>query len=121
MSIGAPLFPGIEVTHYFYKTEIYAGKAFRINPILKPGTITERMAIPWQTDFLAFDDHWWPTARPDHVIPEASLMGDDSLRKDWARGIEMRSEMVDKWNKLGFVKPLKKENVTFFVEMERNL
>ena len=29
--------------------------------------------------------------------------------------------MVDKWNKLGFVKPIKKDNMTFFVEEERNL
>ena len=51
LSIGAPLYPGIEVTHHFYKKDIYGGKAFRINPNLKPGSITEQMAVPWQSDF----------------------------------------------------------------------
>jgi hypothetical protein len=30
-------------------------------------------------------------------------------------------DMVEKWNKLGFIKPVKKDNVTFFLEKERNL
>lgn len=120
LSIGAPLYPGIEVTHYFYKKDFYSGKAFRINPSLKPGSITEQMAIPWQSDFYACADHWWPTARPDDVIPEDSLIAEDAPREKWARGVNP-SDMVDKWNKLGFIKPVKKDNMFFFLEKERNL
>ena len=85
LSIGAPLFPGIEVTHYFYKKEIYGGKAFRINPNLKPGSITEQMAIPWQSDFYACADYWWPTARPDDVIPEDGPIEEDAPRERMGR------------------------------------
>lgn len=120
LSIGAPLYPGIEVTHYFYKKDFYSGKAFRINPNLKPGSITEQMAIPWQADFYACAEHWWPTARPDDVIPEGSLIAENAPREKWARGVNP-SDIVDKWNKLGFIKPVKKDNVTFFLEKERNL
>ena len=120
LSIGAPLYPGIEVTHYFYKKDFYSGKAFRINPNLKPGSITEQMAIPWQSDFYACAEDWWPTARPDDVIPEGSLIAEDAPREKWAREVNS-SDIVDKWNKLGFIKPVKKDNVTFFLEKERNL
>ena len=30
LCIGAPLFPGIEVTHHFYRTDIYSGRAFKL-------------------------------------------------------------------------------------------
>ena len=81
------------------------------------------MAIPWQSDFYACADHWWPTARPDDVIPEDSLVVEDALREEWARGVNPSDmvDMVDKWNKLGFIKLVKKDNVTFFLEKERNL
>jgi hypothetical protein len=123
LSIGSPLFPGIEVTHYFYKKDIYSGKAFRINPNLKPGNITEQMAIPWQSDFYACAGYWWPTARPDDVIPEDGLIAEDAPREKWARGVNPSDmiDMVDKWSKLGFIKPIKKDNVTIFLEKERNL
>ena len=120
LSIGAPLFPGIEVTHYFYKKDFYSGKAFRINPDLKPGSITEQMAIPWQSDFYACAKHWWPAARPDHVIPEISPITEDASREAWARGVNS-SDIVDKWNKLGFIKPIEKDKVIYFVEKERNM
>jgi hypothetical protein len=121
LSIGAPLYPGIEVTHYFYKKDFYSGKAFRINPDLKPGNVTEQMAIPWQSDFYACADHWWPTARPDNVISEVSSITEDAPREPWSRGLSEGSDMVDKWDKLGFIKPLEINKVTYFVEKERNL
>jgi hypothetical protein len=35
--------------------------------------------------------------------------------------VDGKMDMVDKWNKLGFVKPIEKDNETFFLEGERNL
>lgn len=65
--------PGIEISYNSYDPSIYDKKPFRINPNLKPGDITQRMAIPWQADFLACRDVWWPTARPVDVIPEDNI------------------------------------------------
>jgi len=117
LSIGAPLYPGIEVTHYFYKKEFYNGKPFRINSSLKPGSITQHMAIPWQSDFFACADYWWPTARPDDVFESILKYPEKSV--EWARDVNS-DDIVDKWSKLGFVKPIEKDNTTFFLEKERN-
>lgn len=119
LCIGAPLFPGIEVTHHFYRTDIYSGRAFRINPNLKPGSVTEQMAIPWQSDFYFCRQFWWPTARPDNVIPEDGPI-EDAEPQEWARGVNS-NDIVEKWSKLGFVTPVVRDKVTYLVERERNL
>lgn len=65
------------------------------------------MAIPWQSDFYACAEYWWPTARPDDVITEDSLIAEDTEK--WDRGVgDNKADMVDKWSKLGFIKPIKK-------------
>ncbi len=115
LAVGAPLYPGIEATHYFYKKEYYGGRPFRINPAFKAGSITQQMAVPWQSDFYACADVWWPSARPDSVFAE-----DGSSRKEWSGEVN-KHDIVDKWSKLGFIKPIKKDNMAFFLEKERNL
>ncbi len=94
LSIGAPLIPGIEASHHFYKKEFYDGKAFRIISTLKLGSITQQMAIPWQSDFYACAKYWWPTARPDDVYAENT-----NASIEWARGVDGKTDMADKGNK----------------------
>ena len=43
------------------------------------------MALPWQADFLLCKDDWWPTARPDDVVPEESVLANAETHKPWAR------------------------------------
>jgi hypothetical protein len=126
LSIGAPFFPGIEITYIVWNPSTYNNKPFRINPDLKPGDITKHMALPWQPDFLACANEWWPAARPDNVIPEDSSSFDDSSnRKEWARRSDEGIfndyiDMVNGWSTLGFVKPKWINNDTSFIEMERS-
>ena len=56
------------------------------------------MALPWQADFLACGDNWWPVPRPNDVIPQAG-----GPHQDWARDVGSCEEMVDEWHTLGFV------------------
>ena len=38
--------------------------------------------------------------------------------KEWAEHVNS-TDIVEKWSKLGFVKPIERDNVTLFVEKER--
>jgi hypothetical protein len=69
LQAGTLLFPIVEL-HIFYKKDFNGSKALRIDPNLKPRSITEQKAILRQSDFDACADHRWPTARPDDLIPE---------------------------------------------------
>ena len=125
LSIGAPFMPGIEITYNVYDPTIYDKKPFRINPNLRPGDITQRMALPWQADFLACAGNWWPAARPDDVIPEDIIdpNNQNELNPErWERGLRGGFEsMVKNWSKLGFIKPQKANDTIFYVEKERSL
>ncbi len=123
LSIGGPFFPGIEITFIASDPDLYDGKAFRINPNLEPGDITQYMALPWQADFLECNETWWPIARPDDVIPEQN----EKVREKWARGSdgeyfnnEDHMKMVIEWDKLGFIKPKKVGDDILFIESERS-
>ena len=50
--IGGPFFPGIECTYLAAQPQTYE-QPFRIQQTFPPGYLTERMALPWQADFLA--------------------------------------------------------------------
>ena len=70
--VGGPFFPGIEITYYCRFADLYA-KPFRFDAgKLKPGMVTQRMAVPWQADFFECQVHWWPAQRPDDVLNENS-------------------------------------------------
>jgi hypothetical protein len=46
---------------------------FRLNhAVLQAGDMTKRMALPWQADFFECNTHWWPSQRPDEVLPLAA-------------------------------------------------
>jgi hypothetical protein len=73
------------------------------------------MAVPWQADFNDCsqdgDYAWWPSQRPDDVLPE----GGGGL-VPWTRDIVASgADMVKHWHRLGFV--VKRGDQ--FVETER--
>ena len=107
--IGAPFFPGIEVTYMIAQAATYEA-SFRIRQTLPPGFLTECMAVPWQADFFACGELWWPAQRPvDVVTPSGEI-------QPFSRGIQDYADMVRWWSELGFI--VKKD--VKFVEDERN-
>lgn len=51
--VGGGFFPGIEVGQIMLEETTYdRNRLFRINAQFSPGTLTARMAVPWQADFL---------------------------------------------------------------------
>jgi hypothetical protein len=102
--VGGAFFPGIEAggldsaSRPIVTASNYL-EAFRLNhAAIQPGGITYTMALPWQADFMACADNWWPVPRPNDVIPQ----GQSSSVK-WARPLSGFGDMVDKWHTLGFV------------------
>lgn len=107
--IGAPFFPGIEVTYVIAQAATYEAP-FRIKHTLPAGFLTERMALPWQADFLACGELWWPAQRPVDVVTASGQI------QPFSRGIQDYGDMVRWWTELGFI--VKKGEK--FVEDERN-
>jgi hypothetical protein len=93
--IGSPFYPGIESTYIMAQPQTYEG-AYRIRRTLPPGYLTEFMALPWQADFNACGDLWWPAQRPVSVrLPNGTFA-------DFARGV---TSMGTQWSGLGFIVP----------------
>ena len=101
--VGGAFFPGIEA----------GGLAPGQRPILEkpysamfrldhgqvgPGDISASMALPWQADFKACGDNWWPVPRPNDVL---AVSGGPTVR--WDRDVASMDEMVTEWSSLGFV------------------
>ena len=123
--VGGPFFPGIEAGRIMLgekaDAKIYEKKRpFRINTSLPPGTLTARMAVPWQADFFACESDsqvsmdWWPGQRPNHVLR-------GSRREQWREGVSGMNDMVAKWAQLGFVVERKNADKLEYVEDERSL
>ena len=81
---------------------------FRLSPALvRPGQLTEGMALPWQADFNDCADSWWPSQRPNNVYASAGSVPDVPV--NWADGVYTgnspvsRKRMVEKFGLLGFV------------------
>ena len=121
--IGGPFFPGIEGGFLFARADTYRAP-FRVREGLEAGALTANMALPWQADFLACDDEWWPAQRPNQVIRGGALANwvpssspadpkDPNSHPDpdpwgWL-------DMVDRWDQLGFIV----KNGDVYVETER--
>ena len=101
--VGGAFYPGIEA----------GGRSLGERPILeKPysapfrldhsqvfaGDISASMALPWQADFKACADQWWPVPRPNRV-----LTGPGGPTVRWDRNVGSMDEMVNEWSSLGFV------------------
>lgn len=114
--VGASFCPGIEAGRKI-RSDIYsAGEIFRFDRSkLKPGGLTESMALPWQADFALCrweapgtptpanrkGRGWWPAQRPDDVF----LKPDDTTMARWDVGADTEAKMVDNWDRLGIVLP----------------
>jgi hypothetical protein len=101
---GGAFYPGIEITSVVRFESFYAG-AFRVSDKYEAGDITRWMALPWQADFYECSGHWWPSVRPDDVVPvdeyaeviekfkkeaqDGDLASLLISRKPWARGIDL--------------------------------
>jgi hypothetical protein len=125
-AVGGGFFPGIEAGIKLTYAEIYE-EPFRLTrnayqhltwqEKLKPGSISERMAVPWQADFLACAGNWWPAQRPDDVISDT---GEDIPSTDWDRNINGFDAMVNNFSKLGFIIEKRIDNVNIYIETERD-
>lgn len=97
--VGGAFYPGIEAGAFLIEDASRYKAPFRLDHTkVKPGDVTARMALPWQTDFYACNDNWWPAQRPNQAIPAGK-----TDHEGWARGVTSGREMVDKWYTLGFV------------------
>jgi hypothetical protein len=81
--VGAPFYPGIEMTYISEDPALYAAP-MRLRADIEPGGITKHMAVPWQADFYECSVHWWPAQRPDDVVSEAEyrtvILGEPPLK-----------------------------------------
>jgi hypothetical protein len=116
--VGGGFFPGIEVGRIMLEESTYDKiRPFRISTKLDPGTLTARMAVPWQADFrdCSFEDgmDWWPGQRPNQVLR-------GQQRNNWIPPSWKRLDMVKEWSKLGFVVNTTSLGKMKYVEDERS-
>ncbi|KAF9483975.1 hypothetical protein BDN70DRAFT_954169 [Pholiota conissans] len=99
-TIGAPLYPGIELSWNAEVSETYNLESpFTINEDVKQGDLTKYLSLPWQSDFYMCRSYWWPSARPDAIVSEvdykrlqkafqpSDLAKGLTKRVPWERGI----------------------------------
>jgi hypothetical protein len=110
--VGGPFFPGIEVSGMMLDP-------FRINAQIEPGTLTARMAVPWQADFHDCGQEgsadWWPGQRPTHVFGSGRKGSGVWMPDEWER-----VDMVNQWMHLGFIVEDTTDGQTRYVEEERD-
>ena len=129
--VGGALDPGIEVSAavLFSANRYLDGEPFRLSHAsVRPGEVTQYNAVPWQADFHAcqWDEldgpwprrlGWWPAQRPDDVYPDVGT----TEMVPWIRGLGGDfQDMIDKWDRLGFVVDRGTDGAPFFVEHERD-
>jgi len=109
--IGGTYGPGIEVGMRFGE-EASFGLPFRINESKLPGFLTSTLSIPWQVDYSACREGWWPSARPN------SVMIADGNYDEWARSA-LGDNMLTEWWKLAFIKKQLENGIITYRETER--
>jgi L-Lysine epsilon oxidase N-terminal/L-lysine epsilon oxidase C-terminal domain len=129
--VGGPLYPGIEASGavFYDASRFMDGEPFLLNhDKVRPGEVTQYNAVPWQADFLIcqweeFDGvmpkrlAWWPAQRPDDVFTAPT----DTSMVPWDRGIGSDyQDMIDNWDRLGFVVDKGSSGAPFFLEDERD-
>lgn len=143
--VGGAFYPGIETS--FNIRDMYAFiEPFRLDASnLEPGDLTKQLCVPWQADFfdcqpdngsstgdeaeLSLD--WWPAQRPVDVFDKST----STVPVYWTREIirevasdateeELRQAMMDminNWDKLGFVLKQTTDQGDRFVETDRHV
>lgn len=129
---GGAFFPGMEAGWIMRDPRVYQ-EPFRFKPALAfeaegnpngltPGSVTMRSALPWQADFLACNNNWWPAQRPNQVriSPTATTSAGNISR--WDLGLADEVDMVNRWSLLGTVVPAADPaSPAQFHEVEREL
>ena len=97
--VGGSFFPGIEGTYDIaristYHPERYLRQEFRIDPGLPAGSLTEKMALPWQADFADCQDSWWPSQRPSCVTTKS---GEQAAVESRDRRPRSRTRAIETW------------------------
>jgi hypothetical protein len=115
--VGGGFFPGIEVGRVMTDPATYdRTRPFRVSAELAAGTLTARMAVPWQADFhdcsIEEGADWWPGQRPNQVRRGA-------MQAEWMPRTWTRRDMVEQWSKLGFVTAKMMGMKTEYLEDER--
>jgi hypothetical protein len=114
-AVGGGFFPGIEAGIRMTAKDMYSAPfritttSFSFNGVPQnphAGFITRTMACPWQSDFFECAEQsattvWWPAQRPINVFIDPAA----SIQKPWIDSIPTHEALVDKFWKLGFVKP----------------
>jgi len=100
-AVGQGFFPGIEAGIIVEDPTLYSNPFdFRLDHgQAKPGDLTALMAQPWQADFAACSRNWWPSQRPNDVLPTPT----STNRLDWSRNVNGFLSMVHNFAKLGFI------------------
>jgi L-lysine epsilon oxidase-like protein/VWA domain-containing protein len=100
--VGGAFFPGIEAgglddTQRPLLVVANYAEAFRLSHgAVSAGDLSFVMALPWQADFFACADNWWPVPRPNEVLAGGTT-------QEWDRSLGSYMDMVNKWNTLGFI------------------
>lgn len=124
--VGGGFFPGIEIGILSTNPSLYA-EPYRFTRAsfvdgsetirLEAGSITQRMAVPWQADFLKCQSNWWPAQRPDQVFLRAA---DQQPRANWIDGITSHVDLAQNFWKLGVVTGVAGPGGMVHVETERD-
>ncbi|RKS76661.1 hypothetical protein BZB76_2018 [Actinomadura pelletieri DSM 43383] len=119
--VGAAFLPGIEGGRFLIEKDEHGKpknwrepyQALRFAEHVKAGDVTAKMALPWQADFWACGESWWPVPRPNQAVPKGT-----NAYKDWDRNVGSSGQMVHVWRQLGVV--IRDASGTF-VEVARSL
>lgn len=103
---GGSFFPGMEMGWILRDPQLFTEPfEFRFRHVseegptgLTAGDATKRMALPWQADFYACNDNWWPAQRPNQVFVGAARLA-------WDSKVDNDVRMTDVWWELGIVAP----------------
>jgi len=130
--VGGGFFPGIEAGILLTNSALYS-EPFRLtrSPFtdngasmsLEAGSITARMAVPWQADFLKCSEGWWPAQRPNTVMLNVDTPEpDENWMPNRLDGQSFRHpQLVESFGRLGFIVPRQDTSgTTVFVEDERD-
>jgi hypothetical protein len=135
--VGGGFFPGIEAGLLLRTPSIYSelGRLTRgqftdfggVITAPQPGFLTERMAVPWQADFMQCLVAWWPAQRPDvarftenGAATPAGLQWDRKVRLGGAGSPANRKNMVEHFSQLGVIERMTVAGSEVFGEKGRD-
>jgi hypothetical protein len=67
---GGSFYPGIEASRIMREPWLYS-EPFRVRDAVPESALTGGLALPWQADFQACGEGWWPAQRPTRVLRDA--------------------------------------------------